>query len=141
MNKSKSINATVAMCLLLLAGGYWCIAEKPPVSTVVEQNVTAVMVAVKEGVAEQLVDIGNRHSGQDWPTFLGPTGDSKSTEIGIGKNWRSSPLKQLWKLELGTSYGIGTISQGRYFQFDRKDDKCFVLCLNAESGKLIWEFT
>ena len=137
--KSKAISVTVAMSLLVLAG-YWCVAENPPASTE-EQYVATAVVAVSAGAAEQLVDIGKRHSGQDWPIFLGPTGDSKSTETGIKKNWRSSPLKLLWELELGTSYGIGTISQGRYFQFDRKDDKCYVLCLNAESGERIWRFT
>ena len=96
--KSKTISVTVAMSLLVLVG-YWCIAEKPPASTE-DQYVATAVVAVNAGAAEQLVDIGKRHSGQDWPIFLGPTGDSKSTETGIKKNWRSSPLQQLWELEL-----------------------------------------
>jgi len=137
----KTLSVAAAICLLLLVGGYWCVAEKLSAPVGDGQNVATVVVAAKEGAELKLVDIGSRHSGHDWPKFLGPTGDSKSTETGIKKNWRSSPLKQLWDLELGTSYGIGTISQGRYFQFDRKDNKCIVLCLNAESGKPIWKFT
>ena len=137
----KTLSVAASICLLLLVGGYWCVAEKLSAPVGDGQNVATVVVAAKEGAEPKLVDIGSRHSGHDWPKFLGPTGDSKSTETGIKKNWRSSPLKQLWDLELGTSYGIGTISHGRYFQFDRKDNKCIVLCLNAESGKPIWKFT
>ncbi|MEC7566608.1 MAG: PQQ-binding-like beta-propeller repeat protein [Planctomycetota bacterium] len=97
-------------------------------------------VAISDDQGDVLEDIGRRKAGVDWPGFLGATGDSRSTETGILTNWNSRPLKQLWKLELGTSYGIGSIAQGRYYQFDRVDDECILWCLDAERGKPLWKF-
>ena len=99
------------------------------------------LVAILDDEGDVLADIGRRKAGVDWPGFLGATGDSRSTETGILTNWNSRPLKQLWKLELGTSYGIGSVAQGRYYQFDRVDDECILWCLDAERGKPLWKFT
>lgn len=78
--------------------------------------------------------------GEDWPTFLGPTGDSKSAETGIRTNWKDGGLKLLWQKQLGVSYGIGSVSQGRYYQFDREGDEAVLLCLDAATGEELWRF-
>ena len=61
--------------------------------------------------------------GSDWPTFLGPTGDSKSTESGILTRWPAEGPPIVWQLALGTGYGMPAISDGRLFQFDRTLDE------------------
>ena len=90
---------------------------------------------------EALRDIGTRKQGVDWPKFLGPTADSKSTEKGIITKWPKQGPRIVWQRKLGISYDIGTVSKGRYFQFDRIGDKATLFCLNAETGKQIWEFS
>ena len=60
-----------------------------------------------------------RDRGSDWPAFLGPTGDSKSTERGILTRWPAEGPPLVWQLPLGTGYDMPTISAGRLFQFDR----------------------
>ena len=57
--------------------------------------------------------------GSDWPCFLGPTGDSKSSERGILTNWPADGPPLVWQLPLGTGYGMPTVKEGRLFQFDR----------------------
>ncbi|MCO6457540.1 MAG: PQQ-like beta-propeller repeat protein [Pirellulaceae bacterium] len=76
----------------------------------------------------------------EWPTFLGPTGDNKSTETGITAPWPADGLKILWSRELGISYGIGSISQGRLYQFDRFGDNARLTCMDARTGQDIWTF-
>ena len=88
------------------------------------------------GQADSVPDLGKRKAGEDWPVFLGPRGDSTSAETGILTDW--SKLKVVWSKPLGESYGIGTVSRGRYFQFDRVRRTARVLCMNAETGKEIW---
>ena len=85
-----------------------------------------------------LKDIGTRSRGIDWPFFLGPNGDSKSPETGILKEWPKEGPKIVWQRELGISYGIGSVSKGRYYQFDRIGDRATLFCLNAETGKELW---
>ena len=78
--------------------------------------------------------------GQDWPMFLGPTGDSKSAETGIRTDWSGDGLPALWTRRLGESYGIGAVDQGRYYQFDRDGDAAQLLCLDARTGAELWRF-
>lgn len=79
-------------------------------------------------------------AGCDWPIFLGPSGDSKSTEIGIRTDWSQGGLRVLWTRPLNESYGIGAVHGGRYYQFDRNGDQAQLLCLDARTGEEIWKF-
>jgi len=86
-------------------------------------------------------DDGKPSIPSDWPTFLGPTGDSKSTEKGILTQWPKEGLRVVWERKLGTGYGIGSVSKGRYFQFDKFDEKARLVCLDARTGREIWTYT
>src|SRR4051812_8206389 len=79
-------------------------------------------------------------AGTDWPRFLGPTGDNKSSERGILTRWPAAGPAVVWQLPLGTGYGMPTISQGRLFQFDRAGDRARLRCLDPTSGRLLWTF-
>lgn len=84
------------------------------------------------------VSLATRQQGADWPSFLGPTDDGKSSEQGIQTDWANGKLKTDWHLQLGTSYGIGSVSGGRYFQFDRVGDAERLQCIHAETGQPLW---
>ena len=43
----------------------------------------------------------SRKAGSDWPCFLGPTGDSKSSETGILRPWPAKGPKIVWQTKLG----------------------------------------
>jgi outer membrane protein assembly factor BamB len=76
----------------------------------------------------------------DCPSFLGPTGDSKSSERGILTRWPAEGPPVVWQLSLGTGYGSPTISAGRLFQFDRLVDRARLRCLDPKSGAVKWTF-
>ncbi len=83
--------------------------------------------------------------GEDWPKFLGPRGDSRSSETGIfageaGCDWQRNPPRVVWTLELGESYGTCTISGEHCFQFDRIDGQARLRCLNRTTGQQIWSY-
>lgn len=79
-------------------------------------------------------------AGDDWPSFLGPRRNSKSLEKGILTDWGGTGPPIVWRRELEMSYGIGSVARGRYFQFDRRVDQAILICLDARTGKPIWEF-
>ena len=108
-------------------------AQPQPAKAATEQFVTATG-------AELPPDLGTRKQGVDWPVFLGPTGDSKSSEKGILTKWDSEHPRLVWQAKLGTSYGAPTVSRGRLFQFDRFDDQARLYCLNAETGEELWRY-
>lgn len=85
-------------------------------------------------------NLRTRKKGLDWPTFLGPAGDSKSPEKGILTTWPAGGLKVVWEKPVGTGYGAPTISQGRLYQFDRFGGMARVYCRSAENGQELWSF-
>ena len=85
-------------------------------------------------------NLWTRKNGVDWPTFLGPSGDSKSPEKGILTTWPVGGLKVVWQKPVGTGYGAPTVSQGRLYQFDRFGDIARVYCRQAETGQELWRF-
>ncbi len=86
--------------------------------------------------------VQRRTAGEDWPRFLGPTGDNKSAERGILTRWPAAGLPIVWQLTLGTGYGSPVTSQGRLFQFDfdRQTNHARLRSLESETGNLIWTF-
>jgi len=78
--------------------------------------------------------------GNDWPVFLGPTGDSESTERGLFLRWPRTGPRVAWHKRLGTSYGICSVSRGRLYQFDRFGDNAVLTCLDARTGDEFWKF-
>ena len=85
-------------------------------------------------------DLRTRTAGTDWPAFLGPTGDNKSSETGLRTDWPKAGPRIVWQQRLGTGYGMPTISRGRLFQFTRIRDQARLMCLRSETGEPLWQF-
>jgi outer membrane protein assembly factor BamB len=81
-----------------------------------------------------------RGDGSDWPGFLGPSGNSKSSERGILTRWPAEGPPLLWQVPLGTGYCMPAIAAGRLYQFDRAGDKARLRCLDRRTAKLLWTF-
>lgn len=111
--------------------------DRPPSgSTKVYHSTNETPVAIDEKL-----DIRTRRSGHDWPCFLGPTQDSKSTETGIKTDWGKEGLPIVWKVALGAGYAAPSISNGRLFHFDRFGDDATLTCRKSETGELLWRFS
>ena len=95
-------------------------------------------VADAQTQAVKTDSLWTRKTGDDWPEFLGKDRDGKSNEKGILTDWDGGSLKIKWTRPLKESYGIGSVADGRYFQFDRVDDDEVLTCLNAETGAELW---
>lgn len=85
-------------------------------------------------------DLRTRLDGSDWPSFLGPTGDSISTEKRILTPWPKMGPPILWHRRLGEGYGMPAISRGRLFVFDRAGDRARLNCWKSETGEPLWAF-
>jgi outer membrane protein assembly factor BamB len=74
--------------------------------------------------------------------MLGPARDGKSPEKGILTKWPAKGPKIAWTRPLGTGYSVGSVAYGRFYQFDRDHEtkKAMLVCLNAETGKKLWDF-
>lgn len=90
--------------------------------------------------AELPPDLGTRATGTDWPSFLGPTGDGKSSERGLIAPWPAGGPRLVWQKPVGDGYGMPAVSRGRLFQFDLRDRKARLTCMKAETAEEVWKF-
>lgn len=78
--------------------------------------------------------------GSDWPCFLNGDQNGISVETGIRTDWRDGNLPVAWTRDLGEGYAPGVVANGMYYHFDRIDDQARLVCVDAFTGKLSWEF-
>ena len=79
--------------------------------------------------------------GEDWPSFLGPTGNGRSELCGLVVPWVKTGPEVCWAIELGEGYCGPSVSEGRVFVFDRSVGEERLRCIEAETGTVLWEKT
>ncbi|MEX2168587.1 MAG: PQQ-binding-like beta-propeller repeat protein [Pirellulales bacterium] len=74
----------------------------------------------------------------DWPDFLGPHRNAKSTETGLNWDWPTDGPPIVWQAPLGIGYSQPTVSRGRLIHFDRYGDVARLTCRDALTGEELW---
>jgi len=70
---------------------------------------------------------------EDWPTYRGNITRSGSTKSRVSTN-----LKTLWRADIGDNLSSSVVANNRLF-VSTKDGQT-IHCLDAETGKLLWQF-
>ena len=73
----------------------------------------------------------------DWPQFRGPSRDGISTETGWFKTGVTARV--VWEAHVGTGYSGQAIKDARLYTMGNQQGKDTVYCLDAVTGKTIWE--
>jgi len=76
---------------------------------------------------------------QDWPTWRGPERNDHSNE---SSGWEQGawPLeKRIWQYETGEGSSSPVVAAGKLYVLGWQDDQDLLTCLEAISGKKIWE--
>jgi outer membrane protein assembly factor BamB len=77
--------------------------------------------------------------GEDWPQFRGPKRDGLSTETGLLKEWPTSGPSLTWKATgLGSGFSTVAIADGKIYTTGDRDNGCFLIALEQNSGKEVW---
>ncbi|MFO0945257.1 MAG: PQQ-binding-like beta-propeller repeat protein [Planctomycetota bacterium] len=107
-----------------------------------------------QAIAVFLLVCSSAVRGEDWPQWRGPQRDGVWRESGIVKSLPKE-LKFKWKTPIGAGYTGPAVANGRVYVTDRLLDKDAqnpenpfsrdavggterVLCLDAETGKILW---
>jgi outer membrane protein assembly factor BamB len=83
--------------------------------------------------------VSSTSNAADWPNWRGPDHNGISSETGWRANWPADGPTRLWKTSVGTGFSSMSVSQGRLYTMGNQNDTDTVFCLDAESGKLIWQ--
>ena len=79
-------------------------------------------------------------SADDWPNWRGPHFDGISRETGLLKSWPAEGPKLAWKVPLTGGYSSMAVADGRLFTQTEDQKHEIVLCLDAATGKQLWEY-
>ena len=83
-------------------------------------------------------DLSTRE-GEDWGTFLGPSGTGSSSLAGIASPWEANGPRVVWQAEIGEGYCAPAVAGGRAFLFDRVANRLRLRAVEAETGRPLWE--
>lgn len=75
----------------------------------------------------------------DWPRYLGPQFNLTSTETNWVGQWPEKGPKILWRANVGIGASSVAISNGRLYTMGNVNNKDTVSCLNALTGKPVWQ--
>ncbi len=75
----------------------------------------------------------------DWPQWRGPQRNGISLETNWSDTWPESGPKILWRAQVGTGFSSIAVANGRLFTMGNSSDVDSVWCLNALTGKKIWQ--
>jgi outer membrane protein assembly factor BamB len=75
---------------------------------------------------------------QDWPQWRGPNRDSKVTGFIAPATWPAE-LKQEWKISVGLGDATPALVNNKLYVFTRQAENEVLQCLDAETGKQIWQ--
>jgi outer membrane protein assembly factor BamB len=77
---------------------------------------------------------------EDWPQWGGPRRDFKLAPKDLAETWADSGPPRLWSRELGEGHSSILAVAGKLYTMYRKEGQEIVVCLEAATGKTLWEF-
>jgi outer membrane protein assembly factor BamB len=80
----------------------------------------------------------NSARAQDWPQWRGPHRDAKTTGFNAPETWPKE-LTQKWKVTVGSGDATPALVGDKLYIFSRQGDDEVIRCLDAASGKEIWQ--
>jgi outer membrane protein assembly factor BamB len=75
----------------------------------------------------------------DWPNYRGPNYNGISSETGWSASWPEGGPKVLWKAAIGTGFASMAVSDGKVYAMGNIDDKDFLYCFDAATGREVWK--
>ena len=77
--------------------------------------------------------------GVDWYRWRGPDLNGISKETGWNAQWPAEGPKQLWKASVSTGFSSFSVSHGRVYTMGNRNNTDTIFCLEAGTGKAVWD--
>jgi len=84
-----------------------------------------------------LVSLGSALA-QDWPQWRGPNRDGKLSGFTTPQNWPKE-LTQKWKVTVGVGDSSPALVRNKLYTFGRQEANEVISCIDAVSGKVLWQ--
>jgi outer membrane protein assembly factor BamB len=74
----------------------------------------------------------------DWPQHLGPQRNGTTEAMPLGDDWRTTPPKQLWSVDVGAGFSGPVVAGSRLILAHRIEDEELVDAYDATTGERLW---
>ncbi|MEL6896177.1 MAG: PQQ-binding-like beta-propeller repeat protein [Planctomycetota bacterium] len=78
---------------------------------------------------------------RDWPRYLGTNFDGSTDALQTVDADSFAAMKCRWHLTGSTSYGMGSVANGRYLHFDRVGNQERIAAYAMDDGRQLWQNT
>jgi outer membrane protein assembly factor BamB len=78
-------------------------------------------------------------AGADWPCWRGAERNGISRETGWTRQWGTAGPAVLWRAAVGKGFSSFAVAEGRVFTLGNTDNTDTVSCLEAATGKTLWQ--
>ena len=75
----------------------------------------------------------------EWPQFLGPQRNGRSSETGLLDGWPEQGPKEVWRVPGGVGMSGLAISRGRVLTLVQREGEQWLIALDAKTGAAIWQ--
>ena len=75
---------------------------------------------------------------QDWPQWRGPSRDGKLNGFAAPQSWPTE-LTQKWKVTVGVGDSSPALVGSKLYAFGRQEANEVISCIDAVSGKVLWQ--
>lgn len=76
---------------------------------------------------------------EDWPRFLGPSGDNTSTETNLLDRWSTNGPPIVWDKPVGSGYSAPSVLAGALVLHHRLGDEEIVEAMDSATGQTRWQ--
>ena len=76
----------------------------------------------------------------DWPQFRGPYRVGVSPETQWVSRWPAAGPRRLWTAQVGQGFSSMAVKAGRVYTMGNTADQDVVSCLQAATGKVVWQY-
>ncbi|MEM6468847.1 MAG: PQQ-binding-like beta-propeller repeat protein [Planctomycetota bacterium] len=76
----------------------------------------------------------------EWPGFRGRDRMGSVSGVSLSEDWSAAPPKEVWRTPLGPAWSSFSVAGKRLFTQEQRGEMEAVVCLDADSGAIIWEY-
>ena len=75
----------------------------------------------------------------EWPSFRGKDQSGTVTGVVLSEDWDSTPPKEIWRINVGPAWSSLSVAGKRLYTQEQRGDREAIICLDAETGDIVWE--
>ena len=150
--RNPRLRVPVALLLAALGFGYWDLVQsegmtgdfKPQLlwrwEPTAEETYLASLVSRESSDPIKTDSRPITRASSPWPEFRGAQRNGIVRGVVLEEDWTASPPQEKWRTRIGPGWSSFSVASERLFTQEQRGEQEVVLCLDAESGTIVWEY-